>query len=158
MKFFALALVVVVVIGGVWLGFKYLKKTPGSESATQTSSKQGDIVVTKTDLTQSGGSRLPEGFPGNIPVEVATITEGYKAFYKNLNATQYTVSYTSKKSRDDLWTLYSNFMDTGGYTLDKTATSKSLGQLSGTHTGDNLMVIISVRSGLSFVQMSYTDR
>jgi hypothetical protein len=149
MKLLALLAAAAIVIGGAW----YLAARPSArESATPevaivSEEAKKEIEVTKTDITQSGVSKLPVGFPSDIPVEVS-----------NIRVIQYTVSYTSFKSKDALWTTYSDFMKSAGFEIEASATSKSLGQISGTKDGDSLSIVVSSHSGVTLAQINLLDR
>ncbi len=153
------ALVAVGLVFLVWFGLKkiFVKPAPIDVATTTPRTNNGNISVTKTDVAQNGGSKLPQGFPASIPVENLTIKDSYKAVYSNLSVTAYTVSYTSQKSRDDLWTTYDNYMNSTGYVIDRDS-SKSAGQISGTKDNNTLSVFVSAHNGISLVQISYVSR
>ena len=160
MKVLSIIVGVAIILGGVWyLLMTVPKVTPiDTEGLNVVSEQKPEVEVTKTDLNQGGTSKLPAGFPTKIPVEIANITESYRALYANRGVTQYTVSFTSLKSRETLWNIYSDFMKSDGYKIDATATSKSAGQVSGDKDNDTLSIVISVRGGLSLVQINLLDR
>jgi hypothetical protein len=152
----ALAVLAVAAIG-IWFSLngdkqtvKTVEKTPAGEV--------NEIEVTKTDITQNGTTNLPVGFPSDIPVEANNLTESFRAAYQSRGIVQYSVSYTSLKTRDSLWDAYSSYMNGAGYAVDKTGTSKSLGQISGTKNGDSLSVVLSNHGGLTLVQINYVER
>jgi hypothetical protein len=157
MKFAVLLGVVVVVVAGAWLGWDFFQNQAPTEPQDlgNTTTTNEDLQITKTDLSNSQ-SRVPNGFPSNIPIESAGITDSSKA--ESSSETSYTVSYTSRKTKDEIWVLYSDFMMGSGYNIDRQVSSKSLGQIRGVKVGDTLTVIISTRSGLSYVQLSLTDK
>ena len=161
MKFLSILIVGLVFLGGVWyfLMTRSMDTVSDLEPGTSMTEVEKGIEVTKTDITQAGISKLPTGFPSAIPVEAPNVTESYRTVYKERGVTQYTVSYTSLKSRDALWDIYNDYMRSANYTLDTSATSKSLGQISGTTANnDTLSIIISARSGFTLVQISFLDR
>ncbi|MEK7194411.1 MAG: hypothetical protein AAB660_01845 [Patescibacteria group bacterium] len=160
MKNLLLGLVVVVVVAlGLWFGIREIKKAnlETIPEGAVTAEKKNTVEVTKTDITKTG-SKLPQGFPSDIPVETVTAGESYKAQYSDIGMTQYTVSYTSKKSKDEIWTIYNDYMNGAGYAVDKVSSSKSLGQISGTKQNDIFSAIVSSYNGISLVQLSYQDR
>lgn len=155
MKFILPLLVLLVIIGGG--AYLYSHKTvEAPASITETPSSSQSTKIIETDLT--GANKLPAGFPSDIPVEMANVTESYAGQYQSLNATQYSVSYTSKQAAGTLWDSYSAFMSQSGYTINPKATSKSVGQISGTKNGDTLSVVISSHNGTSLVHLSYLDK
>ena len=157
MKFVSILVGVVVVIGVAWY---FLMPVPAATpvKVKQVNSGVAEVEVTKTDIAQNGISKLPVGFPKDIPVEVPNISESYRAVYASRGVTQYTVSYTSLKTREALWTTYSDFMNSAGYAVDKENSSKSLGQITGTKDNDTLSVVLSTHGGLSLAQLNFLDR
>lgn len=156
MKFIVPVLVLALVVLGGWL---YSRESGSSPQATEqevTTAVSNGVQVTKTDTSKSG-SKLPEGFPEDIPVEAANIKDSYRAFYEKVRATQYTVSYISKLSKDALWKTYSDYMNSENYTVDPTS-SRSLGQISGVKGDDSMAVVITANSGVTLVQIVYLDR
>ncbi len=159
MKNLLLGLVIVVVALGAWLGIREIKraKLEAIPKEVVTTEEKNSVEVTKTDITKTG-SKLPQGFPSDIPVETVTTGESFKAVYSDIGMTQYTLSYTSKKTKDQIWTIYDDYMKEAGYVVDKLSSSKSLGQISGTKQNDILSAIISSYNGTSLVQLSFQDR
>jgi hypothetical protein len=134
-------------------------KTPSASSVKTTpatsSNPSNSVAVTNATAEKN----LPTGFPSIIPVEKANITESYKAVYKNHNnATQYTISYTSKSSVAALWDTYADFLRKEGYVLDKLATDKNLGTISGTKGDNTLSVVLSRHDKVSLVQLNLLYR
>jgi len=160
MKFLAIGVVLLLIVGGAWFSYTNLNEQSIEENKIETTvvNKQEGIQVTKTNVAENGGSRLPKGFPADIPVEMATVVDSYKSFYEKVATTQYAVSYTSKKTRDELWSIYDKYMKDSGYTIQTQTSSKSLGQISGMKGDDSLSAIISSQKGISLVQISYLDR
>lgn len=160
MKLLSIFVGVVVIIAGVWYFLMTRPITPVANLEPKILTEENVAVsVTKPDISASSVSKLPAGFPTSIPVETANITESYRAVYNERGVTQYTVSYTSLKTRDALWDAYSSYMKGAGYTLDTGTTSKTSGNISGTNaSNDTLSVILSSRSGTTLVQMSLLDR
>ncbi|MBX4198871.1 hypothetical protein KW800_01180 [Candidatus Parcubacteria bacterium] len=159
MKLLATLVLLLLMFIGAWLYLREGDKTTVVQTAViGGETTETKVEVTKTDITQNGLSSLPVGFPSDIPVEVSNITESYRAAYQGKGLVQYTVSYTSEKSRESLWNSYSEFMNKSGYTIDKGSSSKSLGQIYGVKGIDSLSIIISVRGGLSLVQINLLDR
>ncbi len=155
-SFFAL----VVLAGAVLVLFLALNKeaeAPQDQVIVENVVRGDGVTVAKTDVTKSG-SKLPQGFPNDIPVELVNVIDSYKAFYEKVQATQYTVSYTSDRDREDLWNMYSKFMNDSGYRIDVAQTSRGLGQISGAKGDDSLSVVVTSSNGVSLVQLSYLDR
>jgi signal transduction protein with GAF and PtsI domain len=158
MKKLLLVLVIVVVLAiGGYLLLSGGAGEPKNETPIETVTKRDGVIVAKTDVTKSG-SKVPQGFPSDIPIESVNITDSYKAFYERVQATQYTVNYTSDRDREDLWNMYSKFMNDSGYRIDVAQTSRGLGQISGAKGDDSMTVIVTSSNGISLVQLSYLDR
>lgn len=159
MKIISSILIVLVAVLGGWylLANDERGELPNNEEVSSIADTK-EITVVNTNLTETG-SKLPAGFPESIPVEIANILESYRVVYNERGVTQYTVSYTSVKSRDSLWDAYNSYMKGNGFTVDTSISTKSGGQISGTNTaGDTLFVVLSVRSGSTLVQISLLDR
>ena len=155
MKFIVPMVILVLVVLGGWL---YMR---GSESAPQvveqeTTTVSNGVQVTKTDTSKSG-SMLPAGFPKDIPVEEANIKDSYKAYYEKVKATQYTVSYVSKLSKDTLWKAYSDCMDSDTDSVDSSS-CRSVRQIAGVMGDDSMSVVITANAGVTLVQIVYLDR
>ncbi len=155
MKFIVPALILVLIVVGGWLYTRRTEPAPQSTVKEVTTVSNG-VQVTKTDIAKTG-SRLPTGFPKEIPVEEANIKDSYRAYYEKVKATQYTVSYISKSSKDSLWKVYSDFMNSKKYAVDPSS-SRSLGQISGVNGDDSMSVVITANSGVTLVQIVYLDR
>ncbi len=158
MKFLVIGAVLLLIVGGAWFSYTNLDKQPIEEKEITVVNKKEGIEVTKTNVVESGGSRLPKGFPTDIPVEATTVGDSYKAFYEKVGVTQYTVSYTSNKTKNELWDIYDKFMQGAGYTIQPYSSVKSTGQISGMKGDDSLSIIISSQKSVSLVQISYLDR
>lgn len=155
MKFFVPIVIIVLVIIGGALFMRQSKETPFIEETAKTNTNT-TVKVTKTDILKTG-SRLPEGFPKEIPVESISIKDSYRAYYEKVKATQYTVSYTSERTKNDLWKTYSDYMEAESYIVSP-ASSKTTGQISGTKGDDSLSVIVTNHNNVSLVQIVYLDR
>lgn len=154
----ALSLIVgIIIVGGAAWFFFGREPEAASEPIVTPVEVDKNIEVIETDIAETGQA-VPLGFPESIPVESNNITESVRVAYKEQGVTQYTVSYTSMKSRESLWDLYSGYMGKAGFTVDKTTSSKSLGQLSGNKGNDTLSVAISDHGGVALVQLNYLER
>lgn len=160
MRIVSVLIGIAVVVGVAWY-FVSPASSPspsGVESAKDMGVVTGTVEVVKTSIAETGGSKLPVGFPKEIPVEASNISESYRAVYASKGVTQYTVSYTSLEKREELWMLYSDFMQSTDYEVDTNVSSKSLGQITGTKNNDTLSAVVSVHGGLSLVQLNFLDR
>jgi hypothetical protein len=161
-KFLVALVVVALILAGGW----YFVMQPADFDAATEEGGQTDsrpvtheaVEVTKVDTAEPGISKLPAGFPSSIPVEQANISESYRVVYSERGVTQYTVSFTSLKSKEALWDSYNDYLKSSGYSIDSSLTAKSQGQISGNKEGDSISVIISLRNGISFVQLNLLDR
>ncbi|MDB5194632.1 MAG: hypothetical protein JWN50_646 [Parcubacteria group bacterium] len=158
----ALLLVLIIVGGYYW----YASRNSGSQpavvsTATTTPTATGPaagVEVAKTDLTPGVLTKLPAGFPASIPVEQATITESYKAVYTEHGVTQYTVTYTSTKTKDALWKIYTDFGTAQGYKINATSTDKTKGVLDLQKGNNELNAVITAQGGSTLVQLNYVER
>lgn len=147
------------------LTYLYKRGSDYPPANTENNSPQGEVEgsgekveVTQTNITGGGTSKLPEGFPAGIPVETINIKESYKVDYNDRGVTQYTISYSSMKSIDDVWTIYFDFMNKERYMIDMDATSRSSGQITGFLGNDSLSIVISAQNGGTLVQMNLLAR
>ena len=117
-------------------------------------------VATSTGTTAVSGrpTSLPAGFPPDIPVERAGLTESYSTPYAAQHVTQYSVSYTSSQSKDAVWKTYTDFLASAGYTTDAKATSKAAGLIVASKGGNDLNVVITSHGQTTLVQISYIER
>ena len=158
MKKLLLALLIVgLLILGTFLAINRGEDTTRDDTPIESVVKKDGVTVAKTDVTKSG-SKVPQGFPKDIPVESVNVTDSYKVFYEKVQVTQYTVNYTSDRDREDLWNMYSKFMNDSSFRIDVAQTSRGVGQISGARGDDSLSVIVTSSNGVSLVQLSYLDR
>ncbi len=104
---------------------------------------------------QTPESKLPEGFPSVIPIELANITESYSARYPDRGLTQYTVSFTSFVSANDKYVEYEQYMRSEGYSVVSNAANFSL---YGRKENDDLSVVIGENNGETKVSLTFIDR
>lgn len=109
--------------------------------------------------TSTSKSKVPDGFPNDIPVESYNIVNAYKVNYESQGLTQFTISYTSSKTKDELFDLYYNYMNTANFALTAN-TSRKLGQVVGTRAGSTLTINIvdGAATGGERVDMNYLYR
>lgn len=150
----AIIILLVVVI----LGFGYILYSSRNTTLVPTNSTMMNTAVSTQSLDAGATiatSQIPDGFPSTIPVETGSVIQSYKALYKEQNATQYVVSFTTTKSQTTEWNLYNSYLAQAGYTLSKTGTSKTAGIVSGTNGKDNLSVLVSTSGKETNVQIHY---
>jgi hypothetical protein len=160
------ALLLVLIIGGAY--YWYVSNKPGATpyvpvtTTTTTPAVAGQpaqgVEIAKSDISAGSQNKLPDGFPAGLPIELSNITNSTKVVYTDHGVTQYTVSYTSKKTAADLWTAFNAYVTANGYKLDTANTSKSLGILRASKDKLELSVAISSAKGLSLVQISLLQR
>lgn len=151
----ALLVLLIIAAGYYW----YINRTPSAPYTPPTSTTTPQQNTGSTSLSQIAKPLdIPNGFPTDIPVEKANLTEGYSINYKDYNVTQYTVAYTSSKTKDALWTTYNSYLITNGYKLNSLVTNKAQGVMDGTKNKDELNIVITTRGTGSYVQMTYVKR
>lgn len=156
MKALSLIALVAIIAVGAWFFLREARPEASAPIAAPVTEDK-NIEVTETKPAETGRS-VPLGFPESIPVETNNITESLRVAYKEQGVTQYTVSYTSVKSRESLWDSYSSYMNKAGFAVDKASSSKSLGQLSGTKGSDTLSIVVSDHGDVTLVQINYLER
>jgi hypothetical protein len=159
----ALLLVIILVGGYLWLKSHHPVTSTLTPSSTETtdSDNQGTVPVveiTNSAVTSNGNSVLPTGFPSSIPVESANIKESYKADYTAHGLTQYTVTYISNKSADAVWQIYSEYLNSNGYTVNEANTSEKNGTIIGNKGDDEIDVAITTLDSGSYVQVGYLTK
>lgn len=161
----ALLLVLLIGAGYYWYASRTSTPAPAENATTTTPAIEvtgepaANVEVSRADISAGSVSKLPEGFPASIPVELPNIKESFKALYGDQKATQYTVSYTSSKTADQLWTIYTTYLASAGYKIDKTSSStKAPGNLRATKDQDEISIIITKANSSSFVQINLVDR
>lgn len=140
-------LAIVVIIAG-YLIFKYMNTPHTNMPAGQ---------VTYTDLKTSV-TKIPEGFPTNIPVEAQNVKDSYKVAVKDSSTTQYTVSFTSSLDKAALWKTYSDLFTSLGYAVDAGKTSQDSGVMEGFRSGNKLNISIKPYGSEQYVTINYIAR
>jgi hypothetical protein len=132
-------LILLVAIGGyLWL----TKGTYHPKFTTEVGEKQ-KVLVERSQPIDGDTVDLPTEFPAGIPVEADNVFESYKSDYQGKHVMQYTVSYTSSKSADELWTIYDKYMKSAKYDTANPATSKDKGTIYGLLDNKGLAVTIA---------------
>lgn len=112
---------------------------------TKNTKENIDIQNVNLSSVKSDADKIPQGFPNDIPLEIANITEGQKANFVDRGVTQYTVSYKSAKSLSSKYSEYTNFASKSGYSFVangyiKTDSSSGFYAIKG---DDSLTVMVS---------------
>jgi len=118
----------------------------------------GESEVIYTVLDNPAISKIPVGFPTDVPVEEQNIKESYKVNYFEEGVTQYTVAFNTEMSRGDLWKLYTDMFLAAGYTQDADKTSEGKGVLTGWRSGNKLNVAMSDYDGMQYVTINFIER
>lgn len=146
----SLVIIIVVLVAGYFL----LKSNLGTKRGGETAGKTETIY---TDLANSV-TKIPAGFPSNIPVEEENVKESYKINYFDEGVTQYTIGFNSNLSFDEIWKTYSDLFLAIGYTPDMEKTSKDKGIMTGYRDGNKLNVAISDYDGGHYVTINFIQR
>lgn len=148
-----LIIILVVAVGGYYL---YINSTDNRFARVPNTKPSSEIAVSgQFGKSTSVSKALPTQFPPNIPIETGNITENYKVAYNSAGLTQYTVSYTSSKTKTALWNTYNTYMKANNYVLNTKLTSQTKGTLSGTLASASLVVVISTTPTGSLVHLTY---
>ena len=143
--------VAVVLVAGYFL----LKSNMGVQKETGLTGKSEVIY---TDLTAVSLSKIPTGFPTNIPVEEGGVKESYKINYFDEGVTQYTIGFSSALSSDEIWKIYSDLFLASGFALDTEKTSKDKGVMTGFRDGNKLNIAISDYNSGQYVTINFIQR
>ena len=93
------AIIVTLVVATVFIGQGLRKDKP---TITRFTNQVSGVVVKRMNTAFESRHKVPEGFPTDIPLELAGITESYSANYTDHGVIQYTVSYASTRSRSTI--------------------------------------------------------
>ncbi len=146
-----LTIVVLILIGAA---IYYVWQAKNNAQPTTPAVEHVQNVVTKSFIGTGSQSKIPDDFPTNIPVELANLIDSYTAFYKDHNSTLASVTYTSTKTKDNLWTLYSNFIKDNNYTLNTQLTDKAHYTMVASKANTTLTIVISTANNKSTVHIS----
>ena len=118
----------------------------------------GKSEIIYTDLTSTLLSKIPAGFPTNIPVEESGIKESYKINYFDEGVTQYTIGFSSALNNDEIWKIYSDLFLASGFALDTEKTSEDKGVITGFRDGNKLNIAVSDYDGGYYVTINFIQR
>lgn len=117
-------------------------------------------IVYKGNLAAAAGKdRLPQGFPQNIPVETDSLQESIKTEFPDKKLTQYSVTYTSSKTIDDMRATYESFFKNENYVIKPQISDTPQVQIHTSKDGNDISVIIeNTDTGSTRVFLVYIDR
>jgi hypothetical protein len=141
------------------IGIYLLVKNSGLKSGGMGEITQENIVVKNVDIN-SAESKIPEGFPSNIPIEALEIYTSNSLDYTDRGVIQHSVSYKTHKSVIDKNKEYYNFMVKEGYVLAEVAKTNTdtFKNLYGSKDGDVLTVTMSFQGNRTNVDVVFLDR
>jgi len=149
-------LVLVIVLVGGYLWYKSAYGPSAEPKKDFDVATAGGAKVAFGDVTSTARSKLPPGFPKEIPVEQDIVIESYRAVYEEYGFTQYAYTYVSERSFDSLWEEYADFFESSGYIIE--AEDEEEGTLKGRKDNDELTVNIAVNNQRSFVSLNYVEK
>jgi len=157
-----------IIIGAlIVLVLLYVFVFSGSTRGTKDTSDESDSMTSPVDITlenvdisatATDEEKLPQGFPVDIPVELANVTESYSATYEDAGFTQYTVAYTSERSMNALGDEYSEYLDSNGYTITDDTSGEGFVSWYATKDNNDLSVLVSYQSDTVTVTLTYLAR
>ena len=151
----ALAIIVLLLVVGFAFYSFSSKEQPSIDVETPSSNVKVDQGENKGGSIQA----LPRGFPAQIPVEINSVFESYRAEYQDQGVVQYTVSYTTTDKREAKWDEYRTFMIENGYQINESTSNRASGTISGLKDKDLLLVTISdSQEGKSTVRLNFIKR
>jgi hypothetical protein len=156
------------VIVGVLISYSGIFSFGGSDSSSDQVLKSADqkitetdkVLIEKTDLSASAGAvdKLPSGFPADVPSETVGIFESYKAFYKEKDVTQYSVSFYSDSPVDNKYNEYKSFFVNDGYALQDDSLDSTQASLYASRNGRSVSIVISIKDGKTIVQLTVLQK
>jgi hypothetical protein len=125
----------------------------------QNSFSSENVIVTPTNVaTATGEGKLPVGFPTDIPVEIANITESATLSYPDRKATLYSVSYFSTKQQEEIFATYGKFLADNGYKITNTDKSAAHMVYQATKDKNDITIVITPQPNRIMVQIGYVVR
>lgn len=101
---------------------------------------------------------IPEGYPSWVPVEAGGIIENNKIFYESKDVVQYSITYTSTKTGQEVWRLLNDTGSKAGFTLTKDASQANGVYVAANSEGDTFMAVVTSQNGETLVQTTFLDR
>jgi hypothetical protein len=146
---------IIIVLAGLYY-FVIQKNSSGTSMSTAKFSSE-NVQVSNVDFANmTGTAKLPAGFPTDIPVELANITNSSTQYYPDKKTTLYSVSYTSAHQAEDLYQSYGAYLKKDNYAVGPTTdTATQLTYLAISPKG-SLYIVIVPQSGGAKVQVSYS--
>jgi len=115
-------------------------------------------IVYKGNLAAAAGKdRLPQGFPVNILIETDSLEQSLKTEYPEKGLTQYSATYTTVKSIEEVKNTYSSSFAKDGYTITSEVANPV--QIYANKNGDDVSVVIETAdTGKTRVFVIFLDR
>ena len=123
-----------------------------------TANTPANSEIIYTDLTSTEISKIPVGFPLNIPVEEQNIKESYKTNYFEEGVTQYTVAFNTSLTKEEVWKMYSDTFTASGYATNEENMNEEKGVLTGYRSGNKLNIAITPYAEGRYVTINYIER
>ncbi len=143
---YLISIIVLAIILGLLAGYFYYTNRPNKSFTTE-----------KVQITD-GVKQLPAGFPTDIPVETKNISKSEVLAYPDRGATLYSVQYMSSKQTEELYSAYSKYLSTNGFTIVSQSKSASLIRYQAIKDREELNIIINPESGGTKIQLVYVTR
>ena len=120
--------------------------------------EESKAIVYKADVNaEIGKERLPEGFPTNIPVETDSVEQSLKTEYPEKGMIQYSVTYTTEKTIEEVRDSYRSFFTNDDYVIYSEVANPV--QIYSNKSGDDVSVVIETNEkGKTRVFVNYLDR
>jgi len=151
-------LAIIIVIGVVFWYVQQGKYVMTGVTPQKFSSE--NVKVTQVNVaTATGTSKLPNGFPTDIPVELANITDSSTLAYPEHNTTLYTVTYISTHPSEELYANYTAYLKKTNYTIGQTLRIPAQLTIQAVSSKGSLFTVITPKStGGAEVQLAFTVR
>jgi hypothetical protein len=151
-----LALIVLVAIIWFVAGNKKKQVSISTPVPTATSTPTASTEPVKVQKTNVPISQTPQGFPADVPIEKgATITQNYNAT-SDTGLFQATRVFTSSKSAEANFALYSSYFKTSGWAVTITLDTATEKLIAGKKGNQNLKVSISQNTVTKEVSVDIT--
>ena len=167
-KKFLIVIIVVVVLGAGYAVFRYAgkrqpvqpKPQPGQGQTNNTGQQPaaGKNAKPYVNVVQVPTTQLPKGLPSDLPIEKSATVISNVQFATPDGKTQYTRSYYSSRTLDDNYTVFKNYLDKNGWTINSAVNTEAVKTLDATKGNNRLSITIGkdpankVTVSVSFVE------
>jgi len=160
-KNIAVLLVVLLFVVGIvyfFLNKSILSPAPLPPQVEEKSEEAFEIKHKYVMGESASSSKVPPGFPTEIPIEEENIIESYSVEHKNRSLTQYTVSFNTSRTPGQVYSDYEKYMTEAGYSFGRNGKDPQNYNLYGTLSNDDLSIYINFKGEKRHIVVGFIDR